>query len=109
MLVRELPDIATVERLPQNRDGKVYVDFLQNRKSQTIVPPYSARPVRGASVSAPLAWDELEDGELTPQRFTIQTMPARVEQRGDLFRKALTDKQDLLPAIAALEDVLKHG
>jgi bifunctional non-homologous end joining protein LigD len=109
VLVRELPDIATVERMPQNRDGKVYVDFLQNRKSQTIVPPYSVRPVRAASVSAPLRWDELEDSDLTPQKFTIHTMPPRVEEVGDLFQKALTDKQDLMPAIAALEDVLKNG
>lgn len=107
VLVRELADIATVERLPDQRDGKVYLDFLQNRRSQTIVPPYSARPVRGASVSAPLAWDELEDAHLTPQRFTIQTMPARLAERGDLFRPALEDHQDLLPAIAALEDALR--
>ncbi|MBL8756401.1 MAG: non-homologous end-joining DNA ligase [Planctomycetes bacterium] len=107
VLVRELPDIATVERMPDQRDGKVYLDFLQNRRSQTIVPPYSARPVRGASVSAPLQWDELEDATLTPQRFTIRSMPARVAEHGDLFRKALDDPQDLLPAIAALEDVLR--
>jgi bifunctional non-homologous end joining protein LigD len=109
VLVRELREIATVERLPDQRDGKVYVDFLQNRKSQTIVPPYSARPVRGAQVSAPLVWDELEDSSLTPRRFTIQTMPERVAERGDLFAKALSDKQDLMPAIAALEEVLKSG
>jgi len=109
VLVRELGEIATVERMPQNRDGKVYLDFLQNRKSQTIVPPYSARPVRSASVSAPLLWDELEDSDLTPSRFTIQTMPERLSERGDLFARALTDKQDLIPAIAALEDVLKNG
>ena len=108
VLVRELPDIATVERLPDQRDGKVYLDFLQNRKSQTIVPPYAVRPIRGASVSAPLAWDELEHPELSPQRFTIQTMPQRVADLGDLFRKALDDRQDLLPAIAALEDVLRQ-
>lgn len=109
VLVRDLGDIATVERMPANREGKVYLDFLQNRKSQTIVPPYSARPVRAGSVSAPLLWDELEDGDLTPQRFTLHTMPQRVQERGDLFQKALTDKQDLMPAIAALEDVLKNG
>jgi bifunctional non-homologous end joining protein LigD len=108
VLVRELPDIATVERLPDRRDGKVYLDFLQNRRSQTIVPPYAVRPVRGASVSAPLQWDELEDGDLHPQRFTIQTMPARVQRLGDLFRPALEDRQDLLPAIQALEDVLRN-
>jgi bifunctional non-homologous end joining protein LigD len=107
VLVRELPDIATVERLPDRREGKVYLDFLQNRRSQTIVPPYSARPVRGASVSAPLLWDELEDATTTPAKFTIKTMPPRVAKLGDLFRKALDDKQDLLPAIAALEDVLR--
>jgi bifunctional non-homologous end joining protein LigD len=107
VLVRELPDIATIERSPDRRDGKVYLDFLQNRRSQTIVPPYSVRPVRAASVSAPLAWDELEDAELTPQRFTILTMPARVAEHGDLFRKALEDQQDLLPAIGMLEDLLR--
>lgn len=107
VLVRELPDIATVERLPDQRSGKVYLDFLQNRRSQTIVPPYSVRPVRGASVSAPLAWDELEDPELSPQRFTIHSMPPRLLERGDLFRPALDDPQDLLPAIAALEDLLR--
>jgi bifunctional non-homologous end joining protein LigD len=107
VLVRELPDIATVERLPDQREGKVYLDFLQNRKSQTIVPPYSVRPVRGASVSAPLRWDELEQDGLSPRLFTIHTMPERVARDGDLFRKALDDPQDLLPAIAALEDVLR--
>lgn len=107
VLVRELPDIATVERLPDRRDGKVYLDFLQNRRSQTIVPPYAVRPVRGASVSAPLAWDELEDEALSPRNFTIQTMPRRVTAQGDLFRRALEDRQDLLPAIAALESVLR--
>lgn len=107
LLVRELPDIATVERLPDRRDGRVYLDFLQNRRSQTIVPPYCVRPVPGASVSAPLAWDELEDAALSPRRFTIQTMPARLAQTGDLFRKALDDPQDLLPAIDALGELLR--
>jgi bifunctional non-homologous end joining protein LigD len=107
VLVRELPDIATVERLPDQRDGKVYLDFLQNRRSQTIVPPYSVRPVRGASVSTPLQWDELEENDLSPRQFTIHTVPSRVQQLGDVFRKALEDRQDLLPAIAALDDVLR--
>jgi bifunctional non-homologous end joining protein LigD len=109
VLVRELPDVATVERLPENRGGKVYLDFLQNRRSQTIVPPYSVRPVRGASVSMPLSWDELEDDELSPHRFTIHTAPPRVAAHGDLFRAALEDRQDLMPAIAALQDVLRSG
>lgn len=107
VLLRQLDDIATIERIPGKRDGKVYLDFLQNRRSQTIVPPYAVRPVRGATVSAPLDWDELE-GELSPSLFTIHTMPARLQQRGDLFRRALDDGQDLLPAIEALQQVLRE-
>ncbi len=108
VLVRELPDIATVERLPDRREGRVYLDFLQNRRSQTVVPPYVVRPVAGASVSTPLTWDELEDAELAPRRFTVQTVPERVQQRGDLFRPALEDRQDLLPAIALLDEMLRR-
>jgi len=107
ILVRDLADIATIERLPDRRDGKVYLDFLQNRRSQTIVPPYSVRPIRGASVSAPLSWDELERNDLSPRLFDITNMPARVQQLGDLFRPALEDRQDLLPAIDALGEVLR--
>jgi len=107
LVVRDLPDIATVERTIPGREGKVYVDFGQNRRSQTVVPPYSVRPVRGATVSAPLSWDELTD-DLTPARFTIQTMVPRLEELGDLFRPALDDPQDLLPAAAALEQYLRR-
>src|SRR5262249_20463432 len=107
LLQRELPDIATTERVPDKRRGRVYLDFLQNRKSQTIVPPYSVRPVRGASVSTPLLWDELEDASLSPGRFTIHTVPERLRGRGDLFRAALADGQDLLPAIDALRQLLR--
>jgi bifunctional non-homologous end joining protein LigD len=108
ILVRELPDLATIERSPDRRDGKVYLDFLQNRRSQTIVPPYAVRPVRGASVSAPLHWDELEDDTLSPRAFTIHTMPRRLAAQGDLFRAALEDRQDLLPAIEAMGALLRE-
>lgn len=107
VLARDLAEIATIERSPDRRDGKVYLDFLQNRRSQTIVPPYSARPVRGASVSTPLAWDELEAADLSPRNFTIANMPARVRELGDLFRPALEDPQDLMPAIDALGEALR--
>ncbi len=92
------PDIATVERVVERRGGRVYLDFLQNRRGQTVVPPYAARPVPAASVSAPLDWDELETG-ITPDRFTIRNMPARLRRLGDLFAPALHDRQPLLPAI----------
>ncbi len=108
VLARELPDIATVERLPRSRGRRVYLDFLQNRRSQTVVPPYVARPVPGAHVSMPLHWDELE-GDLSPGHFTVRTALERLQRLGDLFRPALQDAHDLLPAIEALGQVLREG
>ena len=106
VVTRELRDIATVERAISSREGKVYVDFGQNRKGQTIVPPYVVRPVRGATVSAPLAWDEL-DSEITPALFTIQTMPERLARLGDLFRPLFTDRQSLGAAAESLAAYLR--
>ncbi len=101
IVVRDHGDIATVERVVSRRAGKVYVDFLQNRREQTIVPPYVVRPVEAASVSMPLAWDELE-GELHVSDFTLMNAPSRIERTGDLFRTALTNPQDLASAVEAL-------
>ena len=98
LVAQDQKDIATVERVVNRRGGKVYIDFLQNRRGQTVVPPYVARPVPGASVSTPLDWDEL-DSELHPSMFTIENVLPRLARLGDLFQGTLTDKQDLLPAI----------
>ena len=105
-IVRQHPDIATVERNVAERRGRVYVDFLQNRRGQTLVPPYVARPIAGAQVSAPLHWDEL--GAEEPGAFTIRTMPERVDRVGDLFAGVLHEGQDLMPAIARLEQQLQE-
>jgi len=101
LVVREHPDLATVDRAVSRRAGRVYIDFLQNRREQTVVPPYVVRPVEAASVSMPLSWDELE-GDLKIDDFTILTAPARVERTGDIFRTALRQPHDLAKAIRSL-------
>lgn len=101
LAVREHRDIATVERNPAKRGDKVYVDFLQNRREQTLVPPYVVRPVPGATVSTPLDWDEVRSG-LTPAQFDLFGVPDRLGARGDLFRGIVDDPQRLDEAIAAL-------
>ena len=84
----EIGDITSVERNPARRKGKIYLDFLQNRSIQTIAAPYSLRPKPGATVSAPLNWEEIRKG-LRVQDFTIFNMPDRVKQEGDLFKGVL--------------------
>jgi bifunctional non-homologous end joining protein LigD len=101
MTVQEHREIATVERAVSRRETKVYVDYGQNRREQTLVPPYVVRPVPGAQVSTPLDWDELRS-ELHPSNFNIFNVPERVEAKGDLFAGVLNDPQRLEEAIAAL-------
>jgi bifunctional non-homologous end joining protein LigD len=98
----EHKDIATVERVVSRRRSRVYVDFGQNRRGQTVVPAYVVRPRPGAPVSTPIDWDELET-DLDPVQFNIKTLPARLAKYGDLFQGTLRDPQDLLPAIEAFQ------
>jgi bifunctional non-homologous end joining protein LigD len=101
-IVKETSDIATIERLPNKRGGKVYVDYLQNGHGKLLVAPYSVRPLPGAPVSAPLDWDEVND-ELDIRVFTIRTMPKRLEHlRKDSLREVLTCSPDLVAALAKL-------
>jgi bifunctional non-homologous end joining protein LigD len=102
LVATEHRTIATVERVVGRRRGRVYVDFGQNRRGQTVVPPYVVRPRPGAPVSMPLDWDEL-DAELDPRSFDIRTAPGRLARQGDLFQGVLRDPQDLLPAIEAFQ------
>jgi bifunctional non-homologous end joining protein LigD len=78
------PKICTIERLKKDRGDKVYFDYLQHHKSKTLAGPYTPRAVPTAAVSAPLYWEEVQEGVL-PEMFTIRTMPRRIEELGDLF------------------------
>lgn len=106
-LVHErLPDITSLERSPAKRKTKIYLDWLQNRVGQTLAAPYSARPVEGACVSAPLEWKEVRKG-LRPEKFTIKTIRKRLKDKGDLWKGILEDAVDLSEALACLEEELK--
>src|SRR5688572_2530492 len=94
-VLRELGSIATITRHVQKRGDKVYIDYLQNRHGQTIVAPFSVRPLPGATVSMPLTWDEVND-TLDPRVFTIRTALDRMERLGsDPVLGALEEKPDL--------------
>ena len=95
VVLRELGDIATITRHVSKRGDKVYLDYLQNRHGQTIVAPFSVRPLPGATVSMPLRWEEV-NSDLDPRAFTITTAVARMEQLGaDPVAQVFSDKPDL--------------
>jgi bifunctional non-homologous end joining protein LigD len=91
---KEIPDYTTLERMIAKRDGKMYLDFLQNRPGATIAGPYSLRPKVGATVSMPLHWDEVRPG-LTMKHFTIFNAIDRLKKEGDLFKGVLGKGVDL--------------
>ena len=82
-VVRDLPDIATTERSKSKRGRRLYLDVMQNVEGRHVVPPYVVRATPGATVSTPLAWDEV-NGRLDPKRFDIKSAIKRfTKQRKD--------------------------
>ena len=78
---KRAPTLATSKWWKEERHG-VFVDYNQNAKDRTVASAYSVRPTPDARVSAPLAWNEVDD--CNPADFTLASMPARFEKLGDL-------------------------
>jgi bifunctional non-homologous end joining protein LigD len=92
-----VPDLVSWAWTKRDRRGRARLDYTQNAPIRTLVAPYSARPAAGAPVSTPITWDELEDPELRPDRWTVKTLPPRLDEVGELFAPALTLRQELPP------------
>jgi bifunctional non-homologous end joining protein LigD len=78
LLAARHPDLMTTQQRKDSRGDRVYLDMMRNGYAQTAVAPYSVRARPGAPVATPLGWQELDDGRLTPGRFTIATVPGRL-------------------------------
>lgn len=90
-----------MERTKDKRGGKIYLDYLQNRKGQTLAAPYCARPKPDATVSAPLEWKEVKSG-LDMRDFTIFSMLDRIKAKPNLFLGVLGDGIHLEEALENL-------
>jgi bifunctional non-homologous end joining protein LigD len=102
-----LPRTTSIERDPEKRRGKVYLDFLQNGYGQTLAAPYCLRPRKGAPASTPLAWVEVHES-LDPTRFTIETMMARLRKVGDLWKDVLGPGIDMEQCLSRLDDMMRQ-
>jgi bifunctional non-homologous end joining protein LigD len=90
-----MPELVSWKWEVRSRGGLARLDYTQNAINKTLVAPYSPRAAPGAPVSAPITWDELDDPRLRPDTFTIRNLPARLAERGDLFREVLSADQEL--------------
>ncbi|HZZ99105.1 MAG TPA: DNA primase small subunit domain-containing protein, partial [Candidatus Paceibacterota bacterium] len=98
----QLPKTTSLERSPAKRRGKVYLDYLQNGKGQTMAAPYCLRPIEGLRVSTPLEWKEVKSG-LSPADYTVHNIHKRLEKYGDLLHGLLGKGIDMEKVLSKLE------
>jgi DNA ligase D-like protein (predicted polymerase) len=112
-LERRLPDRVTTKWWKEERGQKIFVDYNQMARDRTIASAYSIRPNQRATVSTPLAWDEID--QVHPDDFDVTTVPDRFAERGDLFAALRADRDPALDCSldAALDlarrDEEEHG
>jgi len=103
LVAAELPRDTTLERSIRKRPpGRVLLDALQNAKGKPLAAVYSARAHPGATVSTPVTADELMNGNIDPDAWTIKTIASRLEAVGDLWRDFWKKRQTLDRALEAL-------
>ena len=94
-MAADSPGRYTARMAKAARTGKIFIDYVRNTRGATAVAAYSARAKPPATVATPLGWEELDPG-LTPERFTVETLPRRLARlRQDPWRDMRTLRQSL--------------
>ena len=106
-LERRLPGEVTTAWWKEQRGERIFVDYNQNARDRTIASAYSIRPKPGAPVSAPLAWEELD--HVSPEQFTVATMPARFAEVGDRHAAIDEHAHSLEPLLDMYDRDLAEG
>lgn len=96
------PERLTTETRKKARRGRLFLDYLRNAYAQTSVPPFAVRARAGAPVATPLKWDELDDPDLTSQRFTMKNIHDWLAKAGDPWADFYSHGQSLDEARARL-------
>jgi DNA ligase D-like protein (predicted polymerase) len=104
---RRAPKLVTTAWWKEERGRRVFIDYNQNARDRTIASAYSVRARPDATVSAPVAWDELADCET--EDFTMATMPGRFSKLGDVQAGIDDAVNDLRKLLAWVERDEKEG
>lgn len=83
VVVSQAPRHRTLELVKSKRRGRVFVDTNRIAYAQIMAPAYAVRARRGAPVSLPLDWSELQEADLRPDGTTIRNVFDRLETTGD--------------------------
>jgi bifunctional non-homologous end joining protein LigD len=86
IMTQNNPEKYTTEQRKEKRGDRLFIDTLRNAYAHTAVAPYAVRAVQGAPVAAPLFWEELDDDDLSAQRFNIHNTTKRIKKLGDPWK-----------------------
>ena len=104
LLAARHPEDLTVEQRTDDREGRVFVDWLRNHPTQTSVAPYTTRRLPDAPVAVPLDWEELSDG-VAPDEHTTSSVVRRLAQRDDPWEGMRDAAQALDDAVDRLDEL----
>jgi bifunctional non-homologous end joining protein LigD len=99
-MVRDDPRRLTLEWKKVDRGERIYVDVNRIAYAQHAVAPYGVRARPKAPVAMPIHWEELEDRNLKPDRWTVRNAAARLESEGDPWKGMMRRARKLPPARA---------
>jgi bifunctional non-homologous end joining protein LigD len=95
LMVADRPELYTLEFHKDKRGDRIYLDIGRNNYAQTSVAPYAVRHRPGAPVATPLRWEELDDLDLRADRYTVKSLPARLDSVGDPWKGMAGHARDL--------------
>jgi bifunctional non-homologous end joining protein LigD len=102
-MASEHPELYVTNMRKSLRKGKIFLDYLRNGRGATAIAPYSTRAKQGATVAAPITWDELSEG-VNPSNFTVHSMVDRLSEfDSDPWKEYASVKQSI--SAAALRSV----
>jgi DNA ligase D len=106
-LERRRPDAITAAWWKEERGRRVFVDYNQNAPHKTVFGAWSVRARKGAQVSTPLRWEDVD--EVHPDELTIATVPDRLARGGDPWEAMNDTPQSLEPLLAMYENDRANG
>jgi len=97
-LEKAQPAAYTTAMPKAQRRGRILIDYFRNNRGNTSVAAYSTRARPGATVSAPISWEELEAG-VQPDQYHVGNIRERLESlKVDPWKRYWTVRQRITAA-----------